>query len=171
MQRDPETIGFRSGDLDLYGRLRHCADDAPTLVLLSGLGFHTFEYEPLATHLAAEGFNCLSFDFRGHGRSGGRRGRWTLEELAADSRRAIAFVAQRYRGEIGLFGNSLGAMVAILAGCRDEHVLGVAAANCPARIADFLLTGPRRALFALARFVRPILPVRIASTTSTPTSS
>src|SRR5215218_7441662 len=86
MQGDPETVGFPSGELDLYGRLRHCADDAPTLVLLSGLGFHTFEYEPLAAHLAAAGCNSLNFDFRGHGRSGGRRGAWILDELACTSR-------------------------------------------------------------------------------------
>jgi pimeloyl-ACP methyl ester carboxylesterase len=81
---DVETVTFRSGDLVLCGRLRHRAAAAPTLVLLSGVGFHTFEYEPLATELAAGGLNVLSFDFRGHGRSGGPRGRWTLDEPVAD---------------------------------------------------------------------------------------
>jgi lysophospholipase len=161
MQGDPETVGFPSGELDLYGRLRHCADDAPTLVLLSGVGFHTFEYEPLAACLADSGFNSLSFDFRGHGRSRGRRGAWILDELAGDARHAVDFARQRYQGPIGLFGNSLGAMVAILAGSNDDRVLGVAAANCPARIADFLLTRPRRALFALAKLVAPLAPIRI----------
>jgi pimeloyl-ACP methyl ester carboxylesterase len=160
--REPEVVRVQSGELELYGRLRHRGDDAPTLVLLSGVGFHTFEYEPLAAELAARGFNALSFDFRGHGRSGGARGRWILDELACDSQHAIDFVRERYRGPIGLFGNSLGAMVAILAGSRDERVLGVAASNCPARIADFLLTRPRRALFALAKLVAPIAPLRIS---------
>ncbi|MDH6522278.1 alpha/beta fold hydrolase [Streptomyces sp. SAI-090] len=162
MQGEPTTVGFRSGELDLYGRLWHCDDSAPTLLLLSGVGFHTFEYEPLAKDLAAQGFNCLSFDFRGHGRSGGRRGRWVLDELVADSRHAIDFACERYRGPIGLFGNSLGAMVAIPTGSRDDRVLGVAAANCPARIADFLLTRPRRALFTVAKVVAPLLPMRIS---------
>lgn len=162
MQGNLETIDFPSGELDLYGRLRHCADDAPTLVLLSGLGFHTFEYEPLAAHLAASGFNSLSFDFQGHGRSGGRRGVWILDQLAGDSRHAVDFARQRYRGPIGLFGNSLGAMVAILTATNDDRVLGVAAANCPARIADFLLTRTRRALFALAKLVASLAPIRIS---------
>ena len=162
MGTDAETIHFPSGELELYGRLRHIADDAPTLVLLSGLGFHTFEYEPLAEHLAAEGFNSLSFDYRGHGRSGGRRGAWVLDELASDAQRAIDFVRGRYRDDVGLFGNSLGAMVAILTAAHDDRVIGVAAANCPARIADFLLTRPRRALFALAKRVAPVAPMRIS---------
>ncbi len=161
MQGEPEEVAFPSSGLELYGRLRRCAEDAPTLLLLSGVGFHTFEYEPLAGDLAAAGFNSLSFDFRGHGQSGGARGNWTLDELAADSHHAIDFVARRCRGPIGLFGNSLGAMVAILAGASDARVLGVAAANCPARIADFLLTRPRRALFALAKLAARIAPLRI----------
>jgi alpha-beta hydrolase superfamily lysophospholipase len=162
MHGDAETISFRSGDLDLYGQLRHRADEAPTVVLLCGLGFHTFEYEPLATQLAAAGWNSLSFDYRGHGRSGGPRGRWTLDELVADCRHAVDFVSQRHSGPIGLFGNSLGAMVAILTGVRDDRLLGVVAANCPARIADFLLTRPRRALFSLAKLIGPFAPMRIS---------
>ena len=155
-------VDFPSGELSLHARLRHCADGAPSFVLLSGVGFHTFEYEPLAARLAARGFNSLSFDFRGHGQSEGQRGRWTLDQLVADSRHAIDFLNQRYRGPVGMFGNSLGAMVAILTGTGDDRVLGVAAANCPARIADFLLTRPRRALFSLAKLVAPIAPIRIS---------
>ena len=65
-------------------------------------------------------------------------------------------------GPIYLFGNSLGAMVALQTAAGDERVLGVAAANAPARIADFLLTRPRRALFSLAKLVAPVVPVRIS---------
>src|SRR6266508_3544236 len=92
----PQDVTFPSSELGLHGRLQHGADDAPTLVLLCGVGFHTFEYEPLAACLAAGGFNSLSFDYRGHGRSDGPRGRWTLDQLVADSRHAIDFVHQRY---------------------------------------------------------------------------
>ena len=162
MRNDAETIAFRSGGLSLHGRLRHCASDAPTFVLLSGLGFHTFEYEPLSAELAMNGFNAFSFDYRGHGQSGGARGRWTLDDLVVDSRRAVDVARERYPGPLALFGNSLGAMVAIMTAARDEHVLAVAAANGPARIADFLLTPPRRALFAIARQLAPLLPLRIS---------
>jgi alpha-beta hydrolase superfamily lysophospholipase len=162
MPGEAETVGFRSAGLELYGRFRRVSDDALTLVLLSGIGFHTFEYEPLATDLAAGGFNSLSFDFRGHGQSAGPRGAWILDELAGDTHRAVDFAAARCAGPIGLFGNSLGAMVAILAGARDDRVSGVVAANCPARIADFLLTRPRRALFVLAKLVAPLAPMRIS---------
>lgn len=162
MSADADTVSFRSGDLDLYGRLRCRDDDAPAVVMLSGLGSHTFEYEPFAAELADAGWSSLSFDFRGHGRSGGPRGRWTLDDLVADCREAISFLEQRHRGPACLYGNSLGAMVAILTGARDDRPLGVVAANGPARIADFLLTRPRRALFALAKLISPVVPLRIS---------
>jgi len=162
MADDVETTSFRSGELDLYARLRHCADQVPAVVLLSGLGFHTFEYEPFAIQLAAAGFNTLSFDYRGHGRSPGPRGRWTLGELTADCQHAIGFARQRHRGPIVLFGNSLGAMVAILAGARDARPSTVIAANCPAHTGDFLLTRPRRALFAVMKLTGPVAPLRLS---------
>lgn len=162
MSPDADTVSFRSGDLDLYGRLRRRGDDGPAVVMLSGLGFHTFEYELFAAELADAGWSSLSFDFRGHGRSGGPRGRWTLDDLVADCREAISFLEQRHGGPVCLYGNSLGAMVAILTGARDGRPLGVVAANGPARIADFLLTRPRRALFALAKLISPVVPLRIS---------
>jgi pimeloyl-ACP methyl ester carboxylesterase len=130
--------------------------------LLCGLGFHTFEYEPLAEWLVARGRNCLSFDYRGHGRSGGPRGAWSLEELASDTRHAIDLVQQRHNGPITVFGNSLGGMVAITVGAEDTRVSCVVASNCPTRIADFLLTAPRRTLFALAGVVARFAPLRFS---------
>lgn len=131
MPADPQTLRFPSGPLQLHGRLWHVSKEAPTALLLCGLGFHTFEYEPLGAELATAGWNVLAFDFRGHGRSPGARGRWTLEELAADARAALDVAADRAAGPMLLFGNSLGAMVGILTAARDERVHGVIAANTP----------------------------------------
>lgn len=162
MHCDVETVTIASDGLGLYGRLRHHRDTAPTVVLLCGLGFHTFEYEPLAEHLAAAGLNSLSFDYRGHGHSPGPRGRWTLAELVADCRHTIDFLDRVHPGPAVLFGNSLGAMVAILAATDDGRPLAVAAANAPARAGDFLLTPTRRLLYGLLRRAEPVLRPRIS---------
>jgi pimeloyl-ACP methyl ester carboxylesterase len=61
-----------------------------------------------------------------------------------------------------VFGNGLGAMIAILTGARDQRLAGVVAANCPARIGDFLLTRARRALFAVAKLIAPVASLRIS---------
>lgn len=142
MSGDVEMANFRFGELYPYARLRHHADQAPVIVLLNGLGFHTFEYEPFAIQLAAAGFNALSFDYRGHGHSPGPRGRWRLGELIADCQSAIGFVRRRYRGPVISFGNSLGAMVAMLVGARDNRPSAAIAANPPAHAADFMSPRP-----------------------------
>lgn len=157
-----EEVWFPSDGLELYGRLRSRAETAPTIVFLCGLGFHTFEYEPLAEWLTARGLNSFSFDYRGHGRSGGPRGAWSIEELASDARRAIDLAQQRHSGPIVVFGNSLGGMVGILVAADDRRVSRVVASNCPTRIGDFLLTTPRRMLFALVKLVVPFAPLRFS---------
>ncbi len=131
-------------------------------MLLCGIGFHTFEYEPLATELATRGVNTLSFDYRGHGRSTGVRGRWTLDDLADDTLAAISYARQHGLDRVHLVGNSLGGMIAILAGERDPHIESVVASNAPAHVADFLLTRPRRLLYRIALPLSRIVPMRIS---------
>jgi alpha-beta hydrolase superfamily lysophospholipase len=162
MASHPGEIWFPSGRQQLYGRAWTNADNAPTIVLLCGVGFHTFEYEPLAPSLVRGGFNCLSFDYRCHGRSGGLRGFWTLRELVMDARHAIGIASRRFRGPIGVFGNSLGGMVGILAGIDDHRIGSVVASNCPARIGDFLLTRFRSVLFGVAKATAMLVPLRVS---------
>ena len=95
MSGQVEEIRLVGGGPELYARLRTSDHEAPTIVLLCGLGFHTFEYEPLAELLRASGYNVVSFDYRGHGRSHGPRGRWSLADLASDARRAVGLVSGR----------------------------------------------------------------------------
>ncbi len=152
MSGQVEEIRLGGGGPELYARLRTSDQEAPTIVLLCGLGFHTFEYEPLAEALTASGYNVLSFDYRGHGRSDGPRGRWSLADLASDARRAVGLVSGRGFERIGVFGNSLGAMIAIQVATADPRVRGVVASNCPAHLADFLLTTPRRMLLTIGTY-------------------
>ena len=158
----PEIVTIVSAGHALYGKSWEADREAPTLVLLCGLGFHTFEYDLLAPHLCAAGYNCLTFDYRGHGRSEGRRGDWTLQDLSDDVRRAVDLVARRHRGRIGAFGNSLGAMTAILTATLDERIASVVASNCPARLADFMLTPLRSALYRVAKMASRVIPLHIS---------
>lgn len=157
----PEDVWFENQGTQLYGRLRVVDPQQPTLILLCGLGFHTFEYEPLAERLAHLSVSTFSFDYRGHGRSAGPRGAWTIDDLVADAVAAVDLLTHRGLRTVALFGNSLGAMVAIVAGSRDRRVSTVLASNAPAHIADFLLTRPRRVLWAIAK-TASALPLRIS---------
>lgn len=73
MSGQVEEIRLGGAGPELYARLRTSDQEAPTIVLLCGLGFHTFEYEPFAESLAASDYNVLSFDYCGRGRSDGPR--------------------------------------------------------------------------------------------------
>ncbi len=153
---------IRSGNVELYARL-HVVDPAqPTVVLLCGLGFHTFEYEPLAAELSPRRVNTISFDYRCHGRSSGPRGRWTLDDLAADTAATIEHARRHGLHRIHLLGNSLGGMIAILAGTRDPDIVSVIASNTPAHVAGFLLTRPRRLLYRAAAPLSAVPAMRIS---------
>jgi lysophospholipase len=84
------------------------------LVIVHGYGEHCGRYGEFMTWMADRGVACFSFDFRGHGRSSGRRGyvrRW--EEYGDDLR---AFLAQpRLRWDDGpplfVLGHSHGGLV------------------------------------------------------------
>jgi pimeloyl-ACP methyl ester carboxylesterase len=160
---DTSEVSIPSRSVALYGVATEAGTGgAPTILLLPGVGFHSFEYADLARLLAGAGFSSLAFDYRGHGRSGGKRGRWTLADLVVDTRAAIDWVTARRAEPVVAFGNSLGAMVAIRTANADDRIAAVAASNCAAKVADFLLTPMRRILFASAKAVAPILPVRIS---------
>ncbi|MBL9025954.1 MAG: alpha/beta fold hydrolase [Myxococcales bacterium] len=158
----PREVTIASEGLRLFGRWSEVANTAGALVLLPGLGFHTFEYERLQTLLAERGRSSLALDYRGHGRSGGPPGDWTLELLVADVRAAVDWILARHVGPVILLGNSLGAMAAVATANADARVAAVVASNCPAHVGDFLMTPLRRALFAIAKLISLVLPLRIS---------
>lgn len=146
----------------LFGRWVEAPGAKGTFILLSGLGFYSFEYERLQSLLAQGGASSFALDYRGHGRSSGPRGDWTLELLVADVRAALDWILAQHAGPVILFGNSLGGMVAIATANADVRVSAVAASNCPAHVGDFLMTPWRRALFLVAKAVSCVFPLRIS---------
>lgn len=107
-----QEIWIKSNENNLYGKLYLKNTEAPTLLLLHGLGFHSFEYDELAPLLLEQGYNCLSLDFRSCGKSDGRRGYWTLNDYVEDAKSALQYISENINDRIGVFGNSLGATVA-----------------------------------------------------------
>lgn len=162
MPEAPRAVALSSAGVKLFARWVEAAGKPGALVLLPGLGFHSFEYERLQSLLAQGGLSSLALDYRGHGRSDGPRGDWTLDLLVADTRAAIDWVVSGHAGPVVLLGNSLGAMVAVATGNTDARVSAVVASNCPARVGDFLMTPFRRALFVAARVASLVCPLRVS---------
>ena len=157
-----DEVDFAVDGAKRFGQLRIVDPDVPTVVLLCGLGFYSFEYVALAEFLADRGLNTFSFDFRGHGRSDGTRGEWTINALVQDTQAALDTLERRQLGRVSLFGNSLGAMVAIATAGVDDRPASVVASNAPARLGDFLLTPCRRVLFAAVKPLARAVPLRIS---------
>ncbi len=83
------------------------------ILLVHGLGEHSGRYEQLGSFLAHEGFRVLSYDQRGHGRSGGTPG-WVesfdhfLDDLSIVHARAAARAAGT---PVVLLGHSMGGLI------------------------------------------------------------
>lgn len=118
-----------AGTLTLPGKSgRH-----PAVVLLHGSGplnrdQEIFGMKPfwiIADHLTRRGIAVLRYDSRGVGGSSGVAYQYTLLDVADDALAAIRYLRTRDEinpAQIGLCGQSQGAVVAPLAASRSEHV-------------------------------------------------
>jgi len=84
-----------------------------TVLIVHGLGEHCGRYARVAAHLDARGWNVVGYDHRGHGRSGGERGRLNQpDDLLRDLALVVDAVRARQPGTLLLLGHSLGGLVA-----------------------------------------------------------
>jgi alpha-beta hydrolase superfamily lysophospholipase len=129
------------------------------LVIVHGYGEHCGRYSEFMTWMAGHGVACFSFDFRGHGRSSGRRGhvrRW--EEYVDDLRTFLAQLRPHDGPPLFLLGHSHGGLVVLAAAIEASSDL--------ASIAGVVLTSPylRNAVpvplhrRVMARIIDPFVP-------------
>lgn len=78
------------------------------VLLVHGLGEHIGRYEEFIGDLLKKGFGIIGFDLPGHGRSSGRRGDTSIEEVIS----LINNLTENIE-KIFIFGHSLGGLVAI----------------------------------------------------------
>lgn len=84
-----------------------------TLLIVHGLGEHAGRYEALAARLAAQGWNVVSYDQRGHGASPGARGAIPDDDaLLRDLAAVIDSLRAERPGPLVLLGHSMGGLVA-----------------------------------------------------------
>jgi alpha-beta hydrolase superfamily lysophospholipase len=113
--RDTARIAVPGGEvhLDIYP----APDTAPvrgTVVFVGGLSAHALLYADFQHHLSERGWNVVALDVRGHGRSSGRRGDFTMEMVIEDMRATAAYARERFSGPLVLMGSSLGGFYALL---------------------------------------------------------
>ena len=127
----------------------------PTLVFFPGTAVYGLTFGDFLAELADQNLNVVSVDPRGHGRSAGIRGRYTVPDLVADARAAIAYAKSRFGAPVFLAGSSQGGLVAFYTAATDEELAGVICHN----VAD--LADPGNAELTahpiIAKILKPIL--------------
>ena len=142
-----ENVNFSSrGDgLDLKGWLIPSPGSTKTVVFAHGYRKNRLQSDvpalPITQALVAEGYNVLMFDFRNSGESEGKLtsvGQYEVQDLlgAVDYMKSRPEISQ----QIVLFGFSMGASTAILAGAREPAVTAVIAAAPFADLKGYLST-------------------------------
>jgi fermentation-respiration switch protein FrsA (DUF1100 family) len=145
-----ESVRFPTADgLELAGWFVPAGAEAKATVLVfNGNAGNRAYRAPLATALAAHGFNVLLFDYRGFG---GNPGSPTEIGLAADARAPRDYLADRPdvdAARVVYFGESLGTGVAV----------ALAAEQPPAAL---ILRSPFTSMADVGAYHYPILPVRL----------
>ena len=126
---------------------------SPAIVLSHGWGRSRAELLPHADLLHRAGFGVLAFDYRHRGESGGDAVTMGLRERD-DLRGALDALAARSEVEgerIGVFGMSLGGVIAILVAADDERVRALVA-EAPFSAPSEIMTRTLRHYYHLPSF-------------------
>jgi lysophospholipase len=156
MPSQHEIVTSRGGVTQL--RRRWLAEDPrAALLLVHGIAEHCGRYEHVGEYFATRGIDALSFDLRGHGESGGRRGHVaSFDEFLDD----IAELLEERR-ELGvpvvLMGHSLGGLIAAAYVVDGRPPPDLLVLSAPALAAD--VPGWQRTAASILGRVVPIVPI------------
>jgi alpha-beta hydrolase superfamily lysophospholipase len=113
----------------LFARSWTCEEPAGVVLLVHGLGDHSGRFEPVAQTFCRSGFNVVSFDAMGHGRTGGSMPEFAV--LAADLAKVIGWVRDSVTVPIILYGQSLGGGLVLHHGLSDREPVDCIIAGSP----------------------------------------
>ena len=91
-----ETDNIISDGLKLHLDVYNFAPSSPTVVFIPGTAIYSMCYAEILYLLGKSGYNIVAFDPRGHGRSEGERGVYSIEELMVDTKNVISFAIERF---------------------------------------------------------------------------
>lgn len=122
---EPEPVTFESIDgVRLQGTLFGSGERG--VILAHMYPADQQSWFPMARMLAGKGYRVLTFDFRGYGKSGGKK---VISEIDRDLLGAYRFLAPKVK-EVFLMGASMGGTAAIRVAAR-EKVAGVVSLSAP----------------------------------------
>lgn len=133
-----KPVVFGNHDIALQGRLylpstASQTNRVPGTVICHGYGADKLAFEKSARDLCSGGVVVLTFDFRGHGSSGGKLDGSMVDDVidAWDYLRDRPEIDQK---RMGLIGHSMGAFSAILAAGKLRDARALVTLSCPGEI-------------------------------------
>ena len=118
-----------SDDLYLHLDILTYNANAPTVILVPGTGLYALCYANLMHLIYEQGFNVVGLDPRGHGRSEGRRGDYTIDELVRDVQAAVTYAIKRFNPEVSVLGSSQGGIVTFYTAAADSRPRSIICQN------------------------------------------
>ena len=104
--------------------------DAPVYVFMPGTAVYAQLYAQLLVDLHARGYTIVAYDPRGHGRSGAKRGLFTIPQMIADGRKVAACARHRFGKKVVFSGSSQGGVVSLyVAATADPNIATVVCHN------------------------------------------
>jgi pimeloyl-ACP methyl ester carboxylesterase len=102
---------------------------SPTVVFIPGTAVYAQIYAEFLFSMYNSGFNVIGFDPRGHGRSSGLRGDYTINEIVDDTVAVVGYAEKRFGGKTAVIGSSQGGIAAFYTAARGGSVSAVVCHN------------------------------------------
>ena len=113
------------------------------VIITHGIAEHSGRYDKMAKALNDNGFNCIRYDLRGHGQSGGPRGKLSSYKLFIEDLHELVLEVSKDQLPIYLLGHSLGGLITHMYAVTHQDVDGIITSGAP------------------TDFVKDVLPLRI----------
>jgi alpha-beta hydrolase superfamily lysophospholipase len=154
LERPVKSIFIDHRNLKLHLTVFKSDEKDPCVVFVHGMGLHTMFFSGFLSKLCDAGFNVLGLDIQGHGRSGGERGHFTMQEATENVSSVIDYVTKNYDNRVGVMGISLGGMITFYSVANDPRICtaiccGIAHPRIPLR------RGTTRMLLGVAAKLMP----------------
>jgi len=152
-----KPVTFGSNGIALQGMLfmpsnASKENHVPGAVICHGYGGDKAAFENSARELAAEGVSILTFDFRGHGSSGGKLDGSVVDDIM-DAWEYLHNRPEIDSKRMGLIGHSMGAFSAILAAGKLGKAKVLVTLSCPGELSNKGALNPRHFAHPIAKFI------------------
>jgi len=86
------------------------------------MGLYSQFFAGFLSKLSEQGYNVFGLDIQGHGRSGGKRGHFTMQRATENVSSVIDYILENYHERVGVMGISLGGMITFYSVANDPRI-------------------------------------------------